>query len=134
MLPIVSPDPMGAVVDQMKRMTIDDADIEAVNQSMGVSLPKEIIEKIFFEHVPPILYIKLMQTCKAVCKVFSNVDLWKQIFDREGCRYFDEVKCRKYRGEPGPVPHISWPKAYGYFDSDCKLFPSPDKKVKVKET
>lgn len=69
-----------------------------------------------------------MQTCTAVCKVFCNPELWKQIFDREGMRYFDEVKCRKYRGEPGPVPHISLPRAYGYFNSDCKLF--PDKKVK----
>ena len=35
----------------------------------------------------------------------------------------DEVKCRKYRGEPGDVPPLSWHKAYEYFHSPCPLFP-----------
>lgn len=60
----------------------------------------------------------------------NNKELWKIIFDRECLPYFDETKCKKYHGDPGKVHQISWPRAYQFFNCDCKLFLGK----KIKET
>lgn len=121
---------VGSLSDSMRHLTINDKDVTAANQSMKIPLPNEIFLECFYKSVLGVDSIVLMQTCQAFYKVFSNNDLWKQIFDREGMSYFDETKCWKYRGNPGQLPPISLPKAYQYFNSDCKLFPGK----KVKET
>ncbi|MBS0655117.1 MAG: F-box protein [Verrucomicrobia bacterium] len=104
-------------------------------ESMGWSftsddIPLEILTETFFKYVTGAEWGALLTTSKSWSKIAIDTGLWKKIFDREGLPYFDEVKCKKYRGNPGKVPQISWPRAYQYFNRNCKLFPGK----KVKET
>lgn len=119
--PIVRANSISGLCDQMACMTINEEDVTAARESMGIVSNNNSFRALFFERVPGADCVALLQTCKAVYKVFSNANLWRRIFDREGLLYSDEEKCRKYRGEPGEVPPLSWSKAYQYFHRPCPL-------------
>lgn len=119
---------MVGLIKGMESLSLEDKLMDMPLSFVPGKIPDDIIKDVFFECVTGAEWGALVLVSKSWCTIASNTELWKKIFDREGLRYFDEVKCQKYRGNPGKVPHISLPRAYGYFNSDCKLFPG--RKVK----
>src|SRR5262245_39369223 len=80
------------------------------------ALPHEIIlNEIVMKHLTGQELGALVLTSRDLSTLAINPALWKQIFDREGLAYFDDEKCRKYRGNPGDVPKLSWPMVYGFY-------------------
>ncbi|MBS0655965.1 MAG: F-box protein [Verrucomicrobia bacterium] len=116
------------ITSGMSSLSIEDKSMGMMSEPATIF--RYIPRNILLEYCTGAEYGALLRVNNAWNQIVSNPELWREIFDREGLPYFDEVKCRRYRGEPSPVPQFSWPKAYGYFNSDSELFPGK----KVKET
>jgi hypothetical protein len=85
-------------------------------------LPKELFSQVI-DTLEGTALVTALFTNRQWFTLTSDSILWKKIFDREGLAYFDETKCRTYRGEPGYVPPLSWPRVYGFYNSPCTLEP-----------